>query len=390
MKATLNPRTIRDIVSGFHYNEYENKGLNGLNGTLVIQPEYQRNYIYDDGKKDVAVIESLLKGYPLGLFYFNQPDPGANKFEVLDGQQRITSIGRFVTDRFAIKDRAGNEQKFTSLSQEDKDLILDTELLIYDCCGSENDMKDWFRTINIQGVPLTAQELRNAVYSGTFVDAAKAHFSNSQAAPMQMWQVYVKGNPKRQEILETALAWVAARDDVSIDGYMAGHRRDDNCADMKLYFDAVVDWASSTFLLQDSCMKQVAWNVLYEKYRNEGYDRDALSARARELLDDSQVKKSANVFEFLLGGEVDTQLLQVRVFPESVKKRVYKEQTVEAEAAGVSNCPFCRSSEKDREKIWALKDMEADHVTAWSRGGSSDEENCQLLCRPHNRSKGNA
>src|SRR5450759_5123054 len=108
--------TVKDICDGFVYNELEGKGLFGLAGKLTIQPEYQRNYIYADGKKDVAVVRSLLAGYPLGLIYFNQAGDGA--FEVLDGQQRITSFGRYVTDKFAVKDERGMEQYFGGLAAE--------------------------------------------------------------------------------------------------------------------------------------------------------------------------------------------------------------------------------------------------------------------------------
>ena len=201
MKATLRQYTIEQILEGFVYNELEGKGLFGLAGKLVIQPEYQRHYIYGDGKRDVAVINSLLKSYPLGLIYFNV---NGDSLEVLDGQQRITSVGRFVTGKFAIQ-VDGNEQTFGSLPKDAKDLIMSSVLLVYECEGTESEIKEWFRTINIAGVPLTTQELLNAIYSGPFVTAAKAEFSNSNNANMQKWSSYVKGDPKRQEILEVAL-----------------------------------------------------------------------------------------------------------------------------------------------------------------------------------------
>ena len=208
MKTELKQYKVSDVVEGFVYNEFEGKGLYGLAGTLTIQPEFQRHYIYDDGKRDKAVIDSMLKGYPLGLIYFNRRADGG--LEVLDGQQRITSIGRFVTSKFAIKDAHGNEQKFSSLSDEQKERITDASLLVYICEGTEDEIKAWFQTINISGVPLNDQELRNAVYSGPFVTAAKAEFSNSNNALLQKWAHYVKGDPKRQEVLEVALEWVAA------------------------------------------------------------------------------------------------------------------------------------------------------------------------------------
>lgn len=391
MEAKLNPRKIRDIVEGFHYNELEGKGLYGLSGNLTIQPEYQRNYIYNDGKKDVAVIESLLKGYPLGLIYFNQPNADEDKYEILDGQQRITSIGRFVSGLFVVKGLDGNEQYFSSLSEDQKKQILDSELLIYDCCGTEDEMKQWFKTINIAGVPLTPQELRNAVYSGPFVTTAKHVFSNSGSAVMSKWSNFVSGDPTRQQVLETALSWIAERQDSSIDTYMAKHREDDSCHELQTYFISVIDWAASVFKMTDSSMRGPAWNELYEKYGSQGYDANVMTANALELLLDSQVQSKKGIYEYLLSGKQETRLLNVRVFTDAVKKRVYKRQTEKAEAEGVSNCSYCAiGHDAKTDKIWALKDMDADHVTAWSKGGSTDESNCELLCKSHNRAKGNA
>ena len=197
--------TIEEICKGFVYNELEGKGLYGLSGDLIIQPEYQRNYIYADGKKDVAVIDSILKGYPLGLIYFNRRKDG--KLEILDGQQRITSIGRFVTGKFAIKIN-GMEQYLSGLAKNQQDTILNTTLLVYECEGEEEEIKEWFKTINIVGVPLNEQEKLNAIFSGPFVTLAKEKFSNSLNANLSKWKAYVKGKVERQEILERALQWV--------------------------------------------------------------------------------------------------------------------------------------------------------------------------------------
>ena len=204
MDTTLQTEiTIKDICEGFVYNELEGKGLFGLSGKLTIQPEYQRNYIYADGKRDVAVIESILKGYPLGLIYFNKVSD--NNLEVLDGQQRITSFGRFVTNKFAIKDQNGMEQYFSGIAKDKQDKILNTKILIYECEGTETEIKEWFKTINIAGVPLNNQELLNAIYSGPFVTLAKEEFSNSTNAKIQKWSAYVSGSANRQEFLERAL-----------------------------------------------------------------------------------------------------------------------------------------------------------------------------------------
>ncbi len=215
--------TVKDLCGSFVYNELEGKGLFGMGGRLVIQPEYQRNYIYADGKKDVAVIDSIIKGYPLGLIYFNKV--GDDKYEVLDGQQRITSFGRFITNKFAVKDQNGMEQYFSGLSQDLQDKILSTSLTIYICEGEESEIKNWFKTINIAGVPLNDQELRNAIYSGPFVTTAKAEFSNSQNSNIQKWSAYISGAVNRQDFLRAALDWVS---DGNIDNYMSAHRKDTN------------------------------------------------------------------------------------------------------------------------------------------------------------------
>lgn len=377
--------TVKDICNGFVYNESEGKGLFGLTGNLTIQPEYQRNYIYADGRKDVAVIESILKGYPLGLIYFNTASDG--QFEVLDGQQRITSIGRFLTFKFAIKDENGMEQYFDSLPKDKQKKIEDTKLLIYECQGEESEIKQWFKTINIAGVPLNSQELLNAIYSGPFVTLCKEEFSNSQNANVQKWSAYVKGSANRQDFLETALDWVSKG---NIDNYMSGHRNDTNISELKNYFHSVIDWASTLFLDVEKEMCGLEWGRLYEEYHKKAYDPNSVSKQVQLLLEDSYVTNKKGIFEYILGGLKESKLLNVRIFSEATKKSVYSKQTKIAKEKGTSNCSHCAIGHSaNREKIWALKDMDADHVTAWSKGGGSDVKNCELLCKPHNRAKGN-
>lgn len=377
--------TIEDICKGFVYNELEGKGLYGLNGKLVIQPEYQRNYIYADGKRDVAVIESTLKGYPLGLIYFTKV--GENKFEVLDGQQRITSIGRFITEKFAIKDENGMEQYFTGLSTDKQEKILKTPLLIYECEGTETEIKEWFKTINISGVPLNMQELRNAIYSGEFVTLAKEEFSNSQNSQNQKRGAYIKGVVNRQDYLETALSWVSKGE---IDNYMSKHRHDDNILELKTHFNSVIDWASSIFLNVENEMCGLEWGRLYETYHNNSYDIEKVTKQVKELYSDSYIKNRKGIFEYILGGCQDTKLLEVRIFDDATKKSVYATQTKQAEEKGISNCPYCAiGHDNNKNKIWKITEMDADHVTAWSKGGATNINNCQMLCKSHNRAKGN-
>ena len=387
MKTHLKHYTVDQVLDGFVYNELEGKGLFGLSGRLVIQPEYQRHYIYGDGKKDVAVIDSLLKEYPLGLIYFNV---NGDQLEVLDGQQRITSIGRFVRGKFAIK-QAGREQTFSSLPPEQQQMIVNSELLVYECVGTEADIKEWFQTINISGIPLNAQELLNAIYSGPFVTKAKAEYSNSQNANMQKWASYVDGEPKRQGILKVALEWVSSAEGISVDGYLAQHRGNTEITGLKNYFTSVIDWVGSVFIRPpDKEMRGREWGRLYESYHSTAYDPAVIDADVDELRADIAVKNKKGIYEYLLGGKSDTKLLDVRLFDERTKIAAYEQQTQRAKSESASNCPLCAiGNDNNKTRIYKLTEMDADHVTAWSKGGASDLKNCQMLCITHNRAKGN-
>ena len=375
--------TVADICDGFVYNELEAKGLFGMGGKLTIQPEYQRNYIYADGKR--AVIDSVLKGYPLGVIYFNRTADG--RLEVLDGQQRITSLGRFYNGKLGIKDENGLPQSIGSIAKEKREKFLATKLLIYECEGTEAEIKEWFRTINIAGVPLNTQELLNAVYSGPFVTAAKGVFSNTQNSKMQMWQAYVSGAANRQDFLATVLEWVSHG---KAEEYMRDHRFSSDITELVNYFNSVIDWVRTVFPLVENEMRGLPWGEYYEKYHTQPYNPAHMKQRVAELYADPYVKNRRGVFEFLLGGEIDTKLLDIRIFDEATKRAVYGRQTEQAKSAGKSNCPFCAiGHDANANKIWKLNEMDADHVTAWSKGGATDISNCQMLCKHHNRAKGN-
>jgi len=379
--------TVKDICEGFVYNELEGKGLFGLSGKLTIQPEYQRNYIYasDGGKREMAVIESVLKGYPIGLIYFNKIND--SNLEVLDGQQRITSLGRFVNDKFAIKDENDMGQYFGGMAKDKKDKILETKLLIYECEGTESQIKEWFKTINIAGVPLVPQELLNAIYSGPFVTLGKEEFSNSQNANIQKWSAYIKGSANRQAFFERALDWASKG---NIDDYMSIHRNDKNINELKKYFNSVIDWISSVFTDVESEMCGLEWGRLYEQYHKKAYDSKKISAEVRKLYGDPYIKNHKGVFEFVLGGSADTKLLEVRIFDEATKKSVYTTQTATAEKKEKSNCSHCAiGHDANKSKIWSFAEMDADHVAAWSKGGATSIKNCEMLCKTHNRAKGN-
>lgn len=381
--------TVEEICKGFIYNELEGKGLHGWSGKLVIQPEYQRNYLYAEQKMEEAVIRSILKKYPIGLIYFNKV--GDDKYEVLDGQQRITSLGRFITGKFPLIDETGKPHYFKSLPEDQIKRINETKLTIYICEGEETEIKEWFRTINIAGIPLNKQEVSNAVYSGPFVTKAKEEFSNSQNANIQKWSAYISGNVSRQDFLKTALEWVVkSSDHDAVDEYMSKHRYDTDIKELKTYFTSVIDWVSGVFSDVEKEMRGLEWGRLFETYHTVPYDPAEVSKKVHDLYADAAVKNRKGVFEYILGGCTDTKLLDVRIFEESTKRVVYAAQTAEAQQNGVSNCPLCAvGHDANKARIWKINEMDADHVAAWSKGGSTDISNCQMLCKTHNRAKGN-
>lgn len=380
---------IKDLFDGFLYDTAEGKGVKAWKGRLVIQPPYQRNYIYQEEKRDVGVIESLLKGFPIGVLYFNTTGP--DMYEVLDGQQRITSIGRYLDGMFALtKADDPIPYYFDSLEKEEQEKILNTKLLIYACVGEMTEIKDWFEVINVQGIKLNEQEILNAACYGTFVTKAKSIFSNSKNPEIQKWKCYIKAKAHRQGYLHAALVWISGGEK-NVRDYMSKHRNDENADELKNYFDSVLNWIKFVFKDVYPVMCGLPWGEYYKDYKDENYFPDQISERVKLLMSDVHVHSKKGIFKYILGGEQDTKLLEVRLFDDSTKATVYQRQTDEAKAAGISNCPCCANGkiEKYKKHIWALKDMDADHVTAWSKGGETTIENCQMLCKTHNREKGN-
>lgn len=388
MKADIRTDlTIGDILKGFQYSEIDAKGLFGWSMKLTIQPEYQRNYIYADKKMEIPVIESVFAGYPLGILYFNKVSE--DKYEVLDGQQRITSLGRFYTDKFSIIEEHGLPHKFSGLSEKKKSDFLNTPLVICicDCEGDKDELKEWFEIVNKGGVILNEQERLNAVYSGPFVTLAKAVFSNKKNSNTQQWGAFVKGPIERQKFLETALRWVS---NDHIAAYMHDHQNDTNIDELHSYFCSVIEWITVTFEMTEDNMCGLDWGRLFRQYHTTQYDLSCLNDRVRTLLSDPAIKKPANIYEYVLSGETLPQILEIRLFEDSTKSAVYQKQTLEAKKKGISNCPICAcGTSNNRTRIYKLSEMDADHVTAWSKGGATTPENCQMLCKTHNRSKGN-
>lgn len=377
MNIELKEITIRELSNDFEDNA-EN-GVVGYDGKLDIRPPYQREFIYKDKQRD-AVINTITKNFPLNVMYWAVREDGT--FEVIDGQQRTISICQYVNGDFAYQNRY-----FHNLKNDEKEQILNYKLMVYVCSGTESEKLEWFETINISGVPLTNQELLNAVYSGPFVTLGKEEFSNSQNANIQKWSAYVSGSANRQDFLERALEWVSKE---NVGDYMSKHRFDNNITELKNYFTSVIDWVSTVFTDVESEMKGLEWGRLYETYKKQPYNSKTVSEQVKKLYADPYIKNRKGVFEFILGGSTDFKLLEVRVFDEATKKSTYAIQTAEAEKKNISNCSHCAiGHDANKTKIWKLAEMDADHVTAWSKGGATDTKNCEMLCKSHNRAKGN-
>ena len=386
MKIERLPLAVRDLVEG--YEDNDELGVRAYDGRLDVRPPYQREFVYKDKQRD-AVISTLRRDFPLNVMYWAViDDPGADEveFEIIDGQQRTISICQYVEGDFSI-DIDGNQMAFHNLQDDQQQQILDYQLMVYLCQGTDSEKLDWFKTINIAGEELTNQELRNAVYHGPWVSSAKKYFSKNGCPAYAIASDYLIGSPIRQDYLETAVEWINAG---KVDEYMRDHHHDSDAKDLWNYFQDVITWVETTFPKKRSQMKTVKWGPLHSKHRNTKYDPLKLEERVSALMGNVDVKNKRGIYEYLLGGEVETKLLDVRVFDEKTKLAAYEQQTKQAEIKGISNCPMCaRGHQAKAECIYDLVEMDADHVTAWSKGGASNLENCEMLCVQHNRSKGN-
>jgi hypothetical protein len=354
---------------------YEDKGeggVRGYKGKLNIRPAYQREFIYRDTKRN-AVIDTVRKGFPLNTMYWAVNDDG---FEVMDGQQRTISICQYVNGDFSI-DFDGMPRGFANLTQDLKRQILDYELHVYVCEGEDSEKLDWFKIINIAGEKLSDQELRNAIYTGPWLTDAKRWFSKKAGTPAMQdgRDKLVSGTPERQEILEKALDWLSGGE---IEAYMGKHQHDADAQELWQYWQAVFDWVKRVFPNQDSArtrlMKGLPWGRLYNRHRDDKLNAAALEARIIELIADDEVDNKRGIYEYLLSGSEKT--LNLRAFDEKTKQTIYAQQ------AGI--CPDC----PPEKGPFAMAEMEADHKTPWSKGGKTTSENCEMLCREHNRSKG--
>lgn len=369
MKIELREIAIRELIDAYENNN-EN-GVSGYHGLLNIRPPYQREFIYDHNQK-VAVIGTILKGFPLNVMYWAVCDD--NHYEIIDGQQRTMSICEYVIGNFSIP--YNNDQLgFYNFPIDIQEKILDYKLMIYFCTGAPSEKLEWFKTINIAGEKLTDQELRNAVFSGSWVTDAKRYFSRTGCAAHAIGSDYLNGSAIRQEYLETAIRWIS-KDNIS--EYMGQHQHDVNANALWQYFNAVMTWVNSTFQptrAQKRIMKGLNWGELYDSHKDDIIDLPAFNAQVEKLLIDDDVTNKKGIYPYLLTGK--ERLLSIRAFSDAMKLAVYERQHHQC---ANSDC-HTKGEELD------LSQMEADHITPWHAGGRTSAENCQLLCRDCNRRK---
>ncbi|MEG1686869.1 MAG: DUF262 domain-containing protein [Angelakisella sp.] len=366
MKIKLHEIPIRKIVAG--YVDSAENGVTGYDGRLNIRPAFQREYIYKDKQRD-EVLRTVRKNFPLNVMYWVPSDDG--NFEVLDGQQRTISICQYVNGEYSI-DHMG----FDNLTKTEQEQILEYPLMVYLCEGTDKEKLDWFEIVNMVGEQLSAQERRNAIYTGEWLTDAKRYFSKNGCPAYAIASDYLKGSPNRQEYLEAAIRWIAARDHKEIEDYMAAHQHDTTCSELWLYFQTVINWVKVTFSNPRKEMKGLEWGVLYNKYGAGKYDPKRLEARIADLMQDEDITKFSGIYEYLLSGEDRKleRLLSIRAFTPKMARGAYERQK------GI--CPSCKEH-------FDLDGMQADHITPWSKGGRTTAENCQMLCDDCNRRKSN-
>ena len=357
MKIELKKITVKELSKGYVDNAEE--GVFAYGSKLDIRPPYQREFIYKKKQRD-AVIDTITNDFPLNVMYWAVRDDG--KFEIIDGQQRTISVCQYVTGLFSY-----NSKYFHNLQDDEQDKILDYEMMIYLCSGTDSEKLRWFEIINIAGERLTPQELRNAVYSGPWVSDAKRYFSKRGCAASGLASDYVSGSAIRQEYLEIAIRWISKN---NIKEYMAKHQHDQNANKLWNYFQGVINWTKTTFKNKRKFMKNVDWGSLYDKYKDVQMDTDKIEEETKKLLLDDDVTKKSGIYPYIL--TQDEKHLSIRAFTENMKHKVYEKQKGE--------CVICK-------KPFDLSGMEADHITPWHEGGKTTEENCQLICKNDNRRK---
>lgn len=367
MKINLSNIKISELVEG--YEDKNEAGVRGYGGRLNIRPAYQREFVYGE-KPRAEVIHTVRRGFPLNTMYWAVAprEDGTDGYELMDGQQRTVSICQYVQGDYAV-DVNGMPMFFHGLPADKQREILDYELSIYVCEGEPSEKLDWFKTINIAGMKLTDQELRNAIYTGTWLADAKRWFSKTGCPAYAIGEKYVNGSPIRQELLETALEWISGDDPKA---YMSVHQHDPDAQELWQHFQAVMDWTRRVFPHYRAQMKGLDWGRFYRDHKDHSYNAAKLEERIIELIADDEVGNKKGIYEYLLSENNSEKTLNLRTFSDKIKITAYERQ------GGV--CPICG-------KTYALGEMEADHIVPWSKGGKTDAENCQMLCMKDNRTK---
>jgi hypothetical protein len=361
MRIKLHEIPVRDLVRD--YADDGEEGVRGYGGQLDIRPKYQREFVYDEKKRN-AVIETIRREFPLNVMYWVVTDQ--DTYEVMDGQQRTISFCQYVNGDFSVP-VDGHPMAFHNLQKTQQEQILDYKLMVYFCSGTDKEKLDWFRIINIAGERLYDQELRNAVYTGPWLTHAKTIFSKTNSAAYLLAHKYVNGSPIRQEFLQTAISWLS-RD--HIEQYMASHQHDPNANELWAYFQAVISWVELTFTTYRKEMKGLDWGSLYDTFKDRLYDTAKLEGEIKALMIDDDVTRKKGIYPYVLSR--DEKSLAIRNFTEAQRREAYERQN------GI--CPKCG-------KHFEINEMEADHITPWSKGGKTNAGNCQMLCLEDNRRK---
>jgi len=359
MEIKLNEISIREVVEGYIDNQED--GVVGYQGKLNIRPAFQREFIYNEKERN-AVIDTINKNFPLNVMYWCKTENG---YELLDGQQRTLSICQYVNGDFSF-----NQRYFNNLTETEREALLNYKLMIYICEGTDKEKLDWFKIINIAGEKLTEQELRNAMYTGTWLHDAKRHFSKTSCPAYQVGEKYMNGSTIRQDYLETVLRWISSRDGIGIEDYMAKHQHDGDSNELWMYFQSVIDWVNRLFPKYRKEMKGIDGGILYNEYKEQSYNSAKLEEEVVRLMQDDDVTSKKGIYTYLITGQ--EKYLNIRAFTDNQKREVYEKQK------GIcSNC----------KEHFELNEMEADHITPWHAGGKTSLENCQMLCRECNRRK---
>ena len=367
MDIKLQSIKVRDLIDGYA-NDPDN-GVRGYGGKLDIRPPYQREFRYDLKQKQ-AVVNTILKGFPLNIMYWSVVGDG--EYEMIDGQQRTLSICEFRYHEFNINDPERGVLFFSSLTPDEQEAFLNYELTVYFCTGTDKEKLDWFRVINIAGERLLDQELLNAVYVGPFVTDARRYFSKNGCPAYKIGSDYLNGNAIEQAYLATILRWAARKEDIKeVSEYMSKHKDDANANQLWAYFSAIITWVRSTFTTYRKEMKGLDWGLLYDTYHNNIYDTVELEHRIHDLMEDDEIMKKSGIYSYVLSG--DLRDLSFRTFDKKQKREAYERQ------GGI--CPWCGNH-------FELEEMEGDHITPWAEGGTTTTENCQMLCKDCNRKKG--